>query len=130
MKALFLIVPVIIFLGAIIVFVSRSFSDGGHPRTTRQDFTTLISHLDHYRNLGRNYPTEEQGLNALIIRPTTEPIPRDWVEALPEIPLDPWGKPYCYRFPGSIKENEPELISAGPDGKFGTEDDKSSQDDY
>ena len=63
-------------------------------------------------------------------RPTKEPLPNEWVQAIPEVPLDPWLNPYRYQMPGSKKENEPELISAGPDGRFGTEDDKSSQDDY
>ena len=110
------------------IFASRSFGDSARVQTTRQDFTTLISHLDQYRTLGRSYPTETQGLEALVKKPNTSPIPRDWVQALPELPLDPWKNPYTYKFPGSKKQNEPELISNGPDGVFGNEDDLSSQD--
>ncbi|MCL4164907.1 UNVERIFIED_CONTAM: hypothetical protein GTU68_008922, partial [Idotea baltica] len=102
--------------------------DSARVQTTRQDFTTLISHLDSYRNLGRSYPTESQGLEALVNKPNTSPIPRDWIKALPELPMDPWKNPYTYKFPGSKKPNEPELISSGPDGIPGNEDDLSSQD--
>jgi len=116
-----------VILGSVI-FASRSFGDSARVQTTRQDFTTLISHLDQYRNLGRNYPTEAQGLEALVKKPNTSPIPRDWVQALPELPIDPWKNPYTYKFPGSKKPNEPELISNGPDGVFGNDDDLSSQD--
>ncbi len=108
---------------------SRTCGGGSRVQTTRQDFTTLITHLDHYRNLGRNgYPTNEQGLQALVERPTTEPLPEDWVQALPEVFPDPWQNPYRYQMPGSKKDHEPELISAGPDGVFDNEDDLSSQD--
>jgi len=70
----------------------------------------------------------EQGLKALVERPTSDPLPREWAQALPEIPRDDWRKPYRYQFPGSKIPNEPEIISAGPDGIFGNEDDLSSQD--
>ena len=117
-----------VILGSVI-FASKSFGDSARVQTTRQDFTTLITHLDQYRNIGRNgYPTEPQGLEALIKKPGSSPIPRDWVQSLPEMPKDPWGNPYTYKFPGSKKPNEPELISNGPDGVSGNEDDLSSQD--
>lgn len=129
MKTICLIVAVLAVAAAALVFNSRT--SGCHPPglSIRQDFCTLISHLDQYRNLGRSYPTNEQGLKALVERPTTEPLPEDWVQALPEIPLDPWENPYRYQMPGSKKDKEPELISAGPDGIFDNEDDLSSQDE-
>ena len=97
-------------------------------QTTREDLTTLITHLDQYRNIGGRYPTEPQGLEALVRKPQSLPRPRDWVQSLPEMPKDIWGNPYTYKFPGSKKPNEPELISNGPDGVSGNEDDLSSQD--
>jgi len=98
-------------------------------KRTRSDFVTLTAHLEMYRNLSRQgYPTEEQGLDALVRKPTTSPIPRDWVQSFAETPLDIWSTPFKYRFPGGIIPNKPEIICAGPDKKFGTKDDLSSQD--
>ncbi|MDA7881652.1 type II secretion system major pseudopilin GspG [Akkermansiaceae bacterium] len=117
-----------VILGSVI-FMSKSFGDSARVQTARQDFTTLITHLDQYRNIGRSgYPTQPQGLEALVKKPSSSPIPRDWVQSLPEVPKDPWGNKYEYKFPGSKKANEPELISAGPDGIPGNDDDLSSQD--
>lgn len=89
---------------------------------TRQILTTMITYLDEYRDRGRNgYPTESQGLEALDL-PDTLLGPRAFLTK------DPWGNPYTYKFPGSKKPNEPEVISNGPDGVSGNEDDLSSQD--
>ena len=117
-----------VILGSVI-FASRSFGEQARIQTARRDFTTLISHLDSYRTNGRRgYPTEAQGLKALVQKPNTSPIPRDWAQAFPEVPQDPWGNEYSYKFPGSKQPNEPEIVSNGPDGILGNEDDLSSQD--
>jgi general secretion pathway protein G len=130
LKTIRILFVVFAIIATILFFPFKTGCSGGHRiQAIRRDFTTLVSYLDQYQNTGRNgYPTEEQGLEALVKRPTTDPLAWEWVQALPEIPLDPWQNSYRYKFPGSKKENEPELIRAGPDGKFGTEDDLSSQD--
>ena len=63
--------------------------------------------------------------------PTDENLARVWRGPYLDeaVPADPWGNPYRYQFPGSKRPNEPEIISAGPDGILGNEDDLSSQDD-
>ena len=131
MKAICILFAVItiVVIASTFIFGTISFNRAS-IEPTRRDFTTLISHLETYRMNGRKgYPTNEQGLNALVARPTIEPLPLEWTQAFPEIPLDGWGKPYRYQFPGSKNPNDPEIISAGPDGIFGNEDDRSSQDD-
>ena len=118
-----------VILGSVI-FMSRSFGDQARIQTVRRDFTALMSFLDAYKMNGRvGFPTEAQGLEALVNKPSSSPIPRDWTQGPPEVPKDPWGNPYGYKFPGSKRPNEPELISNGPDGIYGNEDDMSSQDD-
>lgn len=112
-----------------VIYSSRSFGDTARVQRTRGDFTSLISHLDSYKMLGgRGYPTQSQGLEALVSKPTASPIPKDWTKRFNEIPLDGWGNPYRYQMPGSKNANEPEIISAGIDGKFDTDDDMRSQD--
>ena len=130
LKTIRILFVVLAIMATILFFPLKTGCEGDHRvQAIRRDFTNLISHLDSYRGLGRKgYPTEEQGLEALVEKPTTEPLPQDWVQALPEFPLDPWKNPYRYQFPGSKNPDEPEITSAGPDGMWGNEDDFSSQD--
>ena len=63
------------------------------------------------------YPTTEQGLNALLAKPTAPPLPRNWKGPyLEQEPLDPWQKPYVYRYPGTHPPKDYDLFSLGPDG--------------
>lgn len=78
---------------------------------------------------GGNYPTTEQGLESLAVEPTSDPLPRRWVQIMSKVPTDPWGSAYIYRFPGRKNPSEPEIISRGPDGLEGNADDLSSEDE-
>lgn len=63
------------------------------------------------------YPTAEQGLRALLEKPLAPPAPRNWKGPyLEQEPMDPWGKPYQYRLPGSHPPRDYDLYSWGPDG--------------
>lgn len=71
-----------------------------------------------------NYPTTEQGLNALQSKPGTNPAPQNWKGPyLEKNPVDPWGKPYQYKCPGSHSQTGFDLYSLGKDGSEGSEDD-------
>jgi len=75
--------------------------------------------LDSYKlDVGR-YPTTEQGLQALRVQPENA---AGWKSSYlkQEIPLDPWGRPYLYKFPGDHGD-EPDLVSLGADGQPGGE---------
>ncbi len=69
------------------------------------------------------YPSTEQGLQALVEKPTTGRIPKNWREGgyleSKQIPLDPWGNPYVYISPGL--HGDYDIISYGADGKEGGE---------
>ena len=67
------------------------------------------------------YPSTEQGLEALVMKPTTGVIPRNWKEEgyLDKVPKDPWGNPFVYLSPGLHKEFD--LESYGADGMDGGE---------
>jgi general secretion pathway protein G len=93
----------------------------------KADFATIRAALTRYRNTGGYYPTTMQGLNALIEKPTSNPIPKMWERSFSTYPLDPWGNAYGYKYPGTIDKSEFEIISKGPDGIEGTPDDISSQ---
>lgn len=71
------------------------------------------------------FPTTDEGLAALIIRPASLGDNVQWRAYLDDnkIPLDPWGKPYIYQSPGTINVDGFDIYSAGPDGQQGTQDD-------
>ena len=78
----------------------------------------------YYADTG-GYPTQDQGLNALITNPGTPKWNGPYLTNTPKIPLDPWGHPYIYKTPGD--DGRPyDIISAGKDGQPGTEDDIKS----
>ena len=85
------------------------------------DLRTVSAALKMYRLDNADYPTTEQGLQALVTRPTTAPVPRSFPEEgyLSEVPRDPWDRPYVYRNPGG--RGGFELFSLGKDGKPGGE---------
>ena len=129
----------VIFLGLVgifVLFVGFSVWAGGSfsRRTTSavgtadMDLYALEEALEQYRRIGGAYPSTEQGLEALMKRPETDPLPQRWVQMSQEIPTDPWDTPFRYRYPGRSDPEKPEVISAGPDREFGTEDDQSNQD--
>jgi general secretion pathway protein G len=75
-----------------------------------------------YQSRNLRVPTEEQGIEALVKKPTSEPIPQNWSQLMKKIPMDPWGSKYFYKVPGEHGGSY-DLYSAGPDGEPGTEDD-------
>ena len=63
------------------------------------------------------YPSTEQGLGALLQKPTAPPTPNNWKGPyLEQEPIDPWKKPYLYRYPGTHPPRDYDLFSVGPDG--------------
>lgn len=131
--SLFEMVIVMGIIGVILgsaIFMMGGIGDSAKIQTARRDFTAIQAGLDTYKMNGRRgYPTTAQGLEALVKKPTSSPIPRDWSQSYKSVPRDPWQNPYTYKFPGSKDPKNPEIISAGPDGQLGTDDDLSSQDD-
>lgn len=110
---------VIVIIGLLAGYVApRYFSQVGRSevQVTRAQIDALEKALDQYRLDARRYPTTEQGLEALVIRPANEP---NWNGPYLKkaVPNDPWGRPYVYQNPG--QKSEFDLISYGRDGKPG-----------
>ena len=71
-----------------------------------------------------NYPTTEQGLEALMTKSSVNPVPQNWQGPyLEKKPIDPWGRPYQYKCPGVHSKTGFDLYSLGKDGQEGSEDD-------
>lgn len=110
---------VIVIIGLLAGFVApRYFSQVGKSevQVARAQIDSLEKALDQYRLDTRRYPSLEQGLIALVERPANEP---QWNGPYlrKSIPLDPWGRPYVYKTPGS--KGEYDLLSYGKDGQPG-----------
>jgi len=117
------LIVVIIILGLLAgLVVPRLFkhTERAKMTTAKAQIAAFQTALGLYKLDTGTYPASEQGLGALRTRP---PGMDNWKGPyLPkEIPPDPWGRPYVYRFPGEHEE-EPEIISYGADGKEGGQD--------
>jgi general secretion pathway protein G len=92
------------------------------------DFQSGSAALKTYQMNAGQPPTTEQGLEALVTRPTLEPLPEVWVQIAEKVPMDPWKQPYHYRL---LSEADGvfrwELRSGGPDGIAGNEDDLAEE---
>jgi general secretion pathway protein G len=89
----------------------------------RADLQAIEVQLAQYKRANGAYPSTEQGLAALVVRPMSVPIASSWTKLLSEIPKDPWRNDYVYRCQGRINRDRYDLFSAGPDGKADTADD-------
>lgn len=91
----------------------------GKAKAQIQVFSTALN--TYYAEQGR-YPTQEQGLEALVQKPVRGPIPARYPEngylSTRELPLDPWGHPYIYLIPGRQGEVF-EILTYGADGEEG-----------
>lgn len=94
--------------------------------SAKHDVVTLVQALKLYKLDNARYPTTEQGLNALVTKPSTDPAPMNWKMGgyLDKLPQDPWGNPYQYNNPGT-HNNEIDVYSFGADGKPGGTDNDS-----
>lgn len=88
----------------------------------KADIKSIESALKLYKLDNSNYPTTDQGLQALITKPDTSPVPNKWRDGgyleAKEVPKDPWGYPYYYSSPGSDGKDYL-IVSYGADGESG-----------
>lgn len=113
------VIAIIGILAAVIVPAVMGRPDEARVVAARQDIAAIGQALELYRLDNFAYPTESQGLSALVERPSIEPLPPNWKVGgyLKKMPLDPWGRPYIY-VPSSDGFGY-EIISLGSDGKPG-----------
>jgi general secretion pathway protein G len=95
-------------------------ADMARVTAARAQINAFSTALGAYKLDTSTFPTTEQGLAALRVRPSNMPL---WNGPyLPQdIPLDPWGRPYQYKYPGEHGD-EPDIVSLGADGQPGGED--------
>ncbi|RCW74197.1 general secretion pathway protein G [Pseudorhodoferax soli] len=116
---LMVVLVIIGVLAALIVPNVLDRADDARATAAKTDVTNLVQALRMYRLDNQRYPTGEQGLQALLVKPTTNPAPINWKPYLEKLPNDPWGRPYQYLNPGV--KGEIDVMSFGADGQPGGE---------
>lgn len=116
---LMVVLVIIGVLAALIVPNVLDRADDARATAARTDVTNLMQALKLYRLDNRSYPSAEQGLQALVARPSAGPAPINWKPYLEKLPNDPWGRPYQYLSPGI--RGEIDVMSFGGDGAPGGE---------
>ena len=106
-------------LAALIVPNVLDRADDARVTAAKTDVSNLVQALKLYKLDNQRYPSAEQGLQALLTKPTVDPMPLNWKPYLDQLPKDPWGRPYQYLSPG-IK-GEVDVMSFGADGQTGGE---------
>lgn len=114
-----LMVVVVILSILALVIVPRVIDRPDQARTARarSDIAAITSAVQLYRLDNIRYPTTEQGLAALVTRPTTDPQPANWSGYMDRLPVDPWGQSYQYLAPGV--HGDFDVFTYGADGVTG-----------
>jgi general secretion pathway protein G len=122
---LLLVVVIIGILAAIVVPRLVGRTEDANIAAAKQQLTIFRSSLSMYEIDNGQFPTSDQGLAALVVRPATPPEPKKWKRYLDaqEAPKDPWGNDYVYKCPGEKNTDGYDLACIGKDGQPGTEDD-------
>jgi general secretion pathway protein G len=115
------VVVILGILAALVVPKILSRPDEARAIAARQDIASLMQALKLYRLDNQRYPSTEQGLQALVVRPTSAPLAPNWKTGgyVERLPKDPWGNPYQYLNPGL--HGELDIFSLAADGAPGGE---------
>ena len=116
---LMVVVVIIGVLAALIAPAVLSRAEEAKVTAARTDVSNLMNALKLYRLDNGRYPSGEQGLEALVVKPTAGTIPNNWKPYLDKLPNDPWQRPYQYANPGV--HGEIDVFSFGADGQPGGE---------
>ncbi len=121
-----LVVIIIGILAAMVIPNISGRSEQARIAAARADIEVhLTTALDLYELDNGRYPSTDQGLQALVQKTSTTPVPTNWRGPYlkkKRIPLDPWGREYQYKAPGVHNTEEFDLFSFGPDGVEGKDD--------
>lgn len=111
------VVVILGILAAIVVPKIVSRPDEARVVKAKQDILAIENALDLYKLDNTFYPSTDQGLEALVKKPSSDPIPQNWKPYLKNLPVDPWGRPYQYLNPG--QHGSIDIFTYGADGKPG-----------
>jgi general secretion pathway protein G len=118
-----IVLTIISILAAGSIYMLKGNVDVAKETRVESDIQNIMTQLQLYEARNMRAPTTEQGLKALVEKPSTEPLPEKWTQLLEAVPKDPWGQEYKYRYPAQKSKKPYDVYSAGKDGADGTEDD-------
>ena len=111
------VVVILGILAAIVVPKIIKRPDEARIVKAKQDVLAIQNALDLYKLDNGFYPTTEQGLQSLVTKPTSNPVPNDWKAYVQSLPKDPWGRDYLYLNPGL--HGEIDIFTYGASGTPG-----------
>lgn len=114
------VVVILGILAALIVPKIMSRPEQARMVKAKQDIHAIETALELYKLDNGFYPSTDQGLQALVTKPSTDPVPQNWKEEgyLREVPVDPWNRPYQFLNPG--QHGEIDVFSYGSGGPNST----------
>ena len=118
-----LVVMIIGLLLGTAIFKLRGNVEVARIVAVQSSLQSIRTQLKLYESFNGAPPTTDQGLNALVTQPGSEPRPLRWTQLLESVPKDPWGKDFIYLSPGRRNSNGYDLYSSGPDRLPDTADD-------
>jgi len=128
-QAGFTLLEIMLVVGIIVIILGVAISRLGNTTgvakdmRVQADIQAISTQLKLYESMNGFYPTTEQGLQALVTPPESDPKPTRWYQLFKEMPKDPWQSNYIYICPGIRHPDSYDLYSAGPDRKRDTPDD-------
>ncbi|RVU83475.1 type II secretion system protein GspG [Leucothrix sargassi] len=115
------VVTIIAIIGAIVAPNIIDKFSGVQEDVARTEIKRIKATLGFYKLENFNLPSTEQGLQALVTKPSGTPAPSArWKKQLDAVPVDPWGNPYQYLNPGT--HDDIDIFSYGPDGTKSDDD--------
>jgi general secretion pathway protein G len=116
-----IVVVILGILAAVVVPRVLDRPDQAKVTAAKADIAVVMQALKLYRLDNGAYPTTEQGLQALVQKPSSNPVPSNWKAGgyLERLPSDPWKTPYQYLNPGL--KGEIDVFSFGADKQAGGE---------
>ena len=115
------VVSILAILGELVVPKIMDRPNEARVVAAKHDIAAIVAALKIYKLDNGRYPSTEQGLRALIEKPSSDPVPGNWKQGgyLEKMPKDPWGQEYLYPNPGIHQEID--VMSYGADGQQGGE---------
>lgn len=117
------VIVILSILGALVIPKIMDRPEQARMLKAKQDIRTIENALRMYKLDNLFYPTTDQGLESLVVKPTSDPLPKKWAAEgyIDRLSSDPWGNNYLYLQPG-VKSGF-DIFSMGPDGLANTDDD-------
>ena len=118
-----IVVSIIAVLLSLAIYKLRGNLEAAKGVGVQSDIQSIRTQLKVYESFNGFLPTTDQGLQALVTRPSSDPQPTRWTQLLDSVPKDPWHNDYIYINPGRKNPSGYDLYSAGPDRQPDTADD-------